>query len=85
MSLESKRIVVTGMGSVSPLGCGVEDVWRRLLDGQSGRRALSEEFSNGVGCAVGGQVPSLEQDPVAGCEPELAVPAKDRRPMERFF
>ncbi|NAO28861.1 beta-ketoacyl-ACP synthase II [Pseudomonas syringae pv. dysoxyli] len=85
MSLESKRIVVTGLGVVSPLGCGVEEVWRRLLDGQSGVRTLPEEFSNGVGCAVAGQVPSLEQDPVAGFNPELAVSVKDRKKMDRFI
>ncbi len=34
-----RRIVVTGMGAVSPLGCGVELSWRRLLAGQSGLRA----------------------------------------------
>lgn len=85
MSLESKRIVVTGMGVVSPLGCGVEEVWRRLLEGQSGITALPDELSEGVGCAVGGRVPSLEQDPVAGFDPELAASAKDRKKIDRFI
>ena len=57
-----KRIVITGMGIVSPLGCGVDHVWKGLINGCSGIRLLPEEISNGTGIAVGGLVPSGEND-----------------------
>ena len=34
--MEMRRVVVTGLGMVTPLACGVEETWRRLIDGQSG-------------------------------------------------
>ncbi|MBC3382876.1 beta-ketoacyl-ACP synthase II [Pseudomonas sp. SWRI179] len=80
-----KRIVVTGVGIVGPLGCGVEEVWPRLLAGRSGIRLLSGDITEGTGVAVGGQVPSLEEDPIAGYDPERIIPAKDRKKMDRFI
>ncbi|XP_077215758.1 3-oxoacyl-[acyl-carrier-protein] synthase, mitochondrial-like isoform X2 [Tasmannia lanceolata] len=38
-----RRVVVTGLGMVTPLGCGVETTWRRLINGSCGIRALSIE------------------------------------------
>lgn len=69
------RIVVTGTGVVSPLGCGSETIWARLLARQSGIRALPAELADGTGCAVGGRVPTLEEDGQAevGDRGELAA------------
>ncbi|WP_409277041.1 beta-ketoacyl-ACP synthase II [Pseudomonas defluvii] len=80
-----KRIVVTGTGIVGPLGCGVEEVWRRLLAGCSGIRTLPAEFTEGTGVAVGGQVPGVEEDALAGYQPAQIIPAKERKKMDRFI
>ncbi|BAP40949.1 3-oxoacyl-ACP synthase [Pseudomonas sp. StFLB209] len=84
-SQSGKRIVVTGTGIVGPLGCGVERVWQRLLEGQSGIDKLADEITAGTGVAVGGQVPSLAQDPLGGYQPEQVIPAKERKKMDRFI
>lgn len=81
----NKRIVVTGMGAVSPLGTGVEAVWQRLTAGQSGIRTLPEELIGDLAVRIGGQVRSVEQDPQAGFDPDRYLPAKEQRKMDRFI
>ncbi len=39
-----RRVVVTGLGLVTPLGCGVEATWTRLLAGENGARRIEDEF-----------------------------------------
>ena len=80
-----KRIVVTGTGLVTPLGCGVDEVWRRLLAGVSGISTLPNHIGEGTGVAVAGQVPTLDIDPVAGYNADALIPAKERKKMDRFI
>lgn len=79
------RIVVTGVGTVSPLGCGTEAVWARLLAGRSGLSLLPAEVSDGVGSLIAGQVPDRAEDPEAGYDPLAAIAAKDLKKMDRFI
>jgi 3-oxoacyl-[acyl-carrier-protein] synthase II len=79
-----RRVVVTGMGMVSPLGCGVELAWRRLLAQQSGLRGLPD-WSSVLPARVAGIVPGRTDDADGGFEPELAAPLKERRKMDRFI
>ena len=80
-----RRIVVTGMGMVSPLGCGVEPSWARLIAGQSGLRALSDNVSADLPAKVVGNVQGIDADPEAGFDPDRAAPRKDQRKMDRFI
>ncbi|QBI01796.1 beta-ketoacyl-ACP synthase II [Pseudoduganella albidiflava] len=82
--MNTRRIVVTGMGLVSPLGSGVEAVWRRLLDGRSGLVTLPGEITEGIASGVAGVVPALTPDCPWGFDPALAVEAKDLKKMDRF-
>jgi 3-oxoacyl-[acyl-carrier-protein] synthase II len=79
-----RRIVVTGMGAVSPLGCGVELSWRRLLAGQSGLRLLPE-WSMALPARLAGLVLGKAEDNEGGFDPALAAPPKDQRKMDRFI
>lgn len=79
------RIVVTGVGTVSPLGSGIEAVWARLLAGRSGLSLLPAEVSDGVGSLIAGQVPDRAEDPEAGYDPLVAIAAKDLKKMDRFI
>src|SRR5271170_7393705 len=80
-----RRIVVTGLGVVSPLGCGVETVWRRLLDGRSGVRRLPDDMVEDIPAKVAGVVPSVAEDPEGGFDPDRAVSPRDQRRMDRFI
>lgn len=80
-----RRVVVTGMGAVSPLGCGVETNWSRLLAGRSGIRLLPQDMTADLAATIGGQVPDIADDPEGGFDPEKAAPRKDQRKMDRFI
>ena len=85
MGVSVKRIVVTGMGIVSPLGCGVQHVWQSLLAGKSGITRLSEQLVADIPSKVAGQVPSIDSDPLHGFDPLATIPAKERKKMDRFI
>jgi 3-oxoacyl-[acyl-carrier-protein] synthase II len=82
---QQTRIVITGMGIASPLGCGIEPVWQRLLAGKSGLRRLPDAMVSDLSAKVGGVVPSIEEDAEAGLNPDTIVTPKDQRKMDRFI
>src|SRR6266702_8416395 len=79
-----RRVVVTGLGLVSPLGCGRELGWSRLLAARSGLAALPE-WAATLPARVAGIVPIKADDPDGGFDPDLVVPPKDQRRMDRFI
>ncbi len=79
-----RRIVVTGLGLVSPLGCGAELAWSRLTSGKSGLTALPG-WATALPARVAGLVPSKANDPEGGFDPDLTVPPKEQRKMDRFI
>jgi 3-oxoacyl-[acyl-carrier-protein] synthase II len=81
----TRRIVVTGMGAISPLGCGVEGNWSRLLAGQSGIRALSDNVVGDLPAKACGVVPDIVEDPEFGFDPDRAAPRKYQKKMDRFI
>jgi 3-oxoacyl-[acyl-carrier-protein] synthase II len=55
-----RRVVVTGLGAVTPLGSGVEMFWRRLVAGDSGVRRISAFDADGLSSQVAGEVPDFD-------------------------
>src|SRR3984885_8808042 len=51
-----RRVVVTGLGMVSPLGCGIEPTWKRILNGESGARKIEtfevSDLASQIACIV---------------------------------
>ncbi|MGE0225991.1 MAG: beta-ketoacyl synthase N-terminal-like domain-containing protein, partial [Acetobacteraceae bacterium] len=52
-----RRVVVTGMGLVCPLGLGVDHVWHRLISGESGITAVNTFNNHNLPSRIAGQVP----------------------------
>ena len=80
----TRRVVVTGMGVVAPLGVSVEPVWNRLTLGHSGLVRLPEHVSADLPAKVAGLVPDRSDDP-AGFDPSVAIAPKDLKKMDRFI
>ncbi|WPO43978.1 beta-ketoacyl-ACP synthase II [Tardiphaga sp. 42S5] len=80
-----KRIVVTGMGAVSPLAAGVNQSWSRLLASESGIGRLPEQIVKDLPAKIGGAVPAKSEEAGHGFDPDVVVPPKDQRKMDRFI
>jgi 3-oxoacyl-[acyl-carrier-protein] synthase II len=52
-----RRVVITGLGMVSPLGCGVEASWKRLIAGESGASRVSEFDVSDITCQIACSIP----------------------------
>ena len=79
-----RRVVVTGLGAVTPLGVGVDLNWRRLLAGESGITAIQTFDVSDLPCKIGGMVtPGKTAD--GNFNVDDWVPRKDQRKMDRFI
>ena len=79
-----RRVVVTGMGVACPLGLGVEHVWRRLINSESGIGAIQSFDTKDLPCKIAGQVPIGS---IADGKLDLSdwIPVKDQKKMDRFI
>ena len=79
-----RRVVVTGLGMVTPLGCGVEITWKLLLDGQSGAGPITRFDASGLVTTYACEIP---RDPLLeGCfNPDDWIESKDQRKVDDFI
>ena len=79
-----RRVVVTGLGMVSPLATGVEETWSRLLDGQSGAGAITKFDAHDLPCRIACEV--TRGDGTNGTfNPEHWMDHKDIRRYDDFL
>jgi 3-oxoacyl-[acyl-carrier-protein] synthase II len=79
-----RRVVVTGIGLVTPLGIGAERVWKRLLAGRSGIGAIQSFDVSDLPAKIAGQVPRGETAN-GDFNADDWVPPKEQRKMDPFI
>jgi 3-oxoacyl-[acyl-carrier-protein] synthase II len=79
-----RRVVITGLGMVSPLACGVDETWTRLLRGQSGAGKIQQFDASRLSCTIACEVP-LGDGADGTFNPDDWVSAKDRRKIDPFI
>jgi 3-oxoacyl-[acyl-carrier-protein] synthase II len=79
-----RRVVVTGMGIVSPLGVGVEHVWKRLLNAESGISGIQSCDVSDLPCKIAGSVP-LGDTASGKFNADDYVSPKDQKKMDPFI
>ncbi|MDF1847503.1 MAG: beta-ketoacyl-ACP synthase II [Parvibaculaceae bacterium] len=79
----NKPIVITGMGLVTPLGVGVDNVWKRLVAGESGIRTNTRFDTDSLPTHIAGLVPDIADDP-SGLDMGAVVSPKERRKVDLF-
>ena len=79
-----RRVVVTGMGLVSPMGVGVEPSWKRLVEGESGIGPIESFDVSDLPCRIAAHLPAGSRED-GRWDPEDWLPARDRRKLDPFI
>src|SRR6201989_826842 len=79
-----RRVVVTGLGLVTPLACGVEETWSRLLEGRSGASSITKFKVDDLPTKIACQVPRGDGSD-GTFNPDQWVDSKEQRRMDDFI
>lgn len=80
-----RRVVITGMGMVSPLGVGVDRNWAALTAGKSGLQKVTRFDVSDITSQIAGLVPYLSEGAADGFNPDLALPPKEQKKVDTFI
>lgn len=86
-----RRVVVTGIGLLTPLGQGREITWKAILAGKSGAGRISSFDPEGYACQVACEVPRVDgrggggPDVEGAFDPDATLPPKDQRRVDDFI
>ena len=75
--MQRRRVVVTGLGVISPVGNTVQEAWRNVLAGKSGISRVTRFDPSRLSCQIAGEVKDFEATQY--------LPAKEARRMDRFI
>ncbi len=79
----NRRVVITGMGLVTPLGAGVDHVWKRLIAGESGLSAITKFDTSDLKAKIAGQVPRGKG--VGEFDVDQHIEPKEQKKMGEFI
>ena len=86
-----RRVVITGLGLVTPLANGVEASWKKLIAGESGLKSVDLFDTSDLACKIGGQVPWVsgrgggKADDPDSFNPEKTMSPKEQRRVDEFI
>ena len=78
-----RRVVITGMGMVTPLGLGVEHNWSSILKGKSGIGPIEGFDVSDISCRIAGQVPVGDEE--GALDMDAFIAPKDQRKLDKFI
>jgi 3-oxoacyl-[acyl-carrier-protein] synthase II len=78
-----RRVVITGLGAVTPLACGVEATWSKLLAGESGAGRIKHFDASHLPCQIACEIPLGDGE--GEFNPEAWIAPKDLRKLDRFI
>ncbi len=78
-----RRVVVTGMGMVTPLGSGVDHNWSQIIAGKSGISRIEGFDVSDISCQIAGQVPGA--DAFGGLNLDDWIDPREQRKQDRFI
>jgi 3-oxoacyl-[acyl-carrier-protein] synthase II len=79
-----RRVVVTGLGMVTPLACGTEQTWQRLRSGESGIKRIDKFDVSDISCKIAGQVPRGDGSD-GSFNPDDWMEPKEQRKVDDFI
>lgn len=79
-----RRVVVTGIGLVTPLGGDVKSSWNSLINSKSGIANITEFDTSDLTCKIAGLIPDIKDTP-QGFDSSKYVSSKDSRKMDKFI
>ncbi|MDR3474718.1 MAG: beta-ketoacyl-ACP synthase II [Devosia sp.] len=82
--MELRRVVITGMGIVSPLGCGIETTWSNMLQSRSGARRIDDFEVDDIACQIACRVP-LGAYADGKFDPDDWMDVKEQRKVDPFI